>query len=184
MDNFLKISILLLAIIQVLFLNAAHAQLLNTLKSKIDIFDVSNTTSQKTTISSAGPDVTKAKNLVWLTGASYCFDLSKWSCPYCKKAKGLGYEYAANFSNPKTNTFGIITVNKAKKEIVVTIRGTFNVANVLEDLVLTQVSLGSGSGAKKSSEKKKKLKNKIKSALSGGSSSDIKVHKGFLTVCN
>lgn len=50
--------------------------------------------------------------------ASYCFDLPKWTCPFCRIARNMGYEYSNTVSNPATNTFGIMAINKDAKEIV------------------------------------------------------------------
>ncbi|XP_021964274.1 lipase [Folsomia candida] len=97
------------------------------------------------TISSYGPDIARAKKYVYLTGAAYCFDIPAWSCPYCQKAQSLGYDFHAQVYNKLANTLAFIAVNKKLKEIVVTFRGTLNMANVVIDLHHSIVSIDAGS---------------------------------------
>lgn len=125
----------------------------------------SNIVSPKpTTIYSYGPDVARAKKYVYLTAASYCLSITDWNCEHCKKSESLGYNYSSTLFNKSANTFGFIAVNNEEKEIVVVFRGSFSVANAIQDITVTQ---GDGMGGIGGSNK-------------SGNGSAIKVHGGFL----
>ncbi|OXA48046.1 Lipase [Folsomia candida] len=89
--------------------------------------------TRPTTILSIGPDLARSKKYVHLTGASYCFNISTWDCIFCKISKNYGFEFVSEFRNKSANTYGFIAVNNYEKEIIVTIRGTLNMNNVLQD---------------------------------------------------
>ncbi|OXA42036.1 Lipase [Folsomia candida] len=133
---------------------------------------VNDITKMPITISSYGPDIARAKKYVYLTGAAYCFDIPAWSCPYCQKAQSLGYDFHAQVYNKLANTLAFIAVNKKLKEIVVTFRGTLNMANVVIDLHHSIVSIDAGS-----------------TVLERGKSKDVggsvmRVHTGFINATN
>ncbi|OXA42130.1 Lipase [Folsomia candida] len=107
------------------------------------------------TIASYGPDVARAKKYVYLSGAAYCFDIPAWTCPYCEKAKSFGYEFDSQIVNKEANTLAFIAVNKELKEIVVSYRGTLNVANVVHDIHPSVVSIEAGSSALERGKKSK-----------------------------
>lgn len=124
-----------------------------------NVFDEVPLNHQATTVTSSGPDVARAKQLVYLTGSAYCLDVADWKCDYCAKAAALGYTYSSTFVNASTKTFGFIAVNSAAKEIVVAFRGTYNVHNVFHDFSTKKDGFGPGHG-------------------------DVGVHDGFLEATN
>ncbi|OXA39371.1 lipase [Folsomia candida] len=121
------------------------------------------------TIASYGPDVARAKKYVYLSGAAYCFDIPAWTCPYCEKSHRFGYEFHSLIVNKEANTLAFIAVNKKLKEIVVTIRGTLNVANVVLDIHPSILSIETGS-----------------SPLERGKSKgpEIRIHTGMINATN
>ncbi|OXA39301.1 Lipase [Folsomia candida] len=124
------------------------------------------------TIASYGPDVARAKKYVYLSGAAYCFDIPAWTCPYCRKAQSLGYDFHAQVYNKAASTLALIAVNKSLKEVVVTFRGTLNMANVVIDLHHSIVSIDAGST----------VLERGKSKDDGGSV--MRIHTGFINATN
>jgi len=83
------------------------------------------------------PSIQDAEYYTLFSFASYCSASSIQSntCEYCRAA-GPDSRFVTLIQDNLYNTLAIITINDARKEIVVTFRGSLNVPNVVEDVLL------------------------------------------------
>ncbi|KAI9294161.1 alpha/beta-hydrolase, partial [Neoconidiobolus thromboides FSU 785] len=74
------------------------------------------------------------KRYLRLAGTSYCptETLKTWKCGHCQKLSTV--EYQETIEDPNTQTRAIIAVDKTKKEIIISFRGSSNLRNWFQNV--------------------------------------------------
>ncbi|KAI9596419.1 Alpha/Beta hydrolase protein [Syncephalis fuscata] len=113
----------------------------------------------KTTTSLPSYVIEEVRTLAQFASVSGC-DPTGWACgPQCQ-GRTAGTRYIASFYDPATSAYVYIAVNDLYRRIIVSFRNTVNLASVLQDLRIHQISVGWLNNPK------------------------VRVHTGFLTCYN
>ncbi|KAJ3368299.1 hypothetical protein HDU84_001718, partial [Entophlyctis sp. JEL0112] len=101
--------------------------------------------------------VTQMKTFVYYSGAAYCSaaNIAAWNCSLCTPATGTSN--VSPFESTDGNEQGYIAVNAGLKSIIVSFRGSSNLANWIDNIDILPTALG----------------------ITGASTS-VEVHSGFL----